>query len=124
MPSDTPASSAKPLGQSPSATPKGGTLGKGILVAAVVAAGVHAAGVFGTEDRYPLRVEYELAKACIDGGGARLSHAAYLAKQEQCLCTLEATMKKVPFDKYKKSAAEFVSSFRTIAPTCADKGRS
>jgi len=91
---------------------------------AAVAVGAHALGVFGTEDRYPLRVEYELAKACIDGGGARLSQAAYLSKQEQCLCTLEATMKKIPFDEYKKSAAEFVSSFRTIAPTCASKGRS
>lgn len=91
---------------------------------AALVVGAHAAGVFGAEERYPLRVEYEIAKACVDGSNARLPHDSYLAKQEQCLCTLEAVMKKISYEKYKQSTTEFAATFRKVAPACIGKGRS
>lgn len=102
--------------------PKGSSYGKGVLVGTVCALGFNWV-VSGSDDRYPIRVEYELARACIDGSGSLLSRDSYLAKQERCLCTLEATMKEVSYKEYKKSDTEFLSKFRNFAPKCA-KGRS
>lgn len=100
---------------------KPGSFGKGVL-----------AGVFGlsvvnyivqSEDRYPLRVEYELAKTCIDGSGFRMSKDQYRAQQEQCLCSLEATMKDVAFEKYRKENQLFFSAFGKHKAVCENKGR-
>lgn len=115
---------ASPATPKPQAASKGGSVGTMLLVGTACVAGAYATGVLGTENRYPIRVEYELARACVDGGEARLPYETYLAKQERCLCTLEETIKKVSYDKYKKSASEFVSAFREAAPACKGKGRS
>lgn len=85
--------------------------------------GAYSIGMLGSHDRYPLRIEYEIAKACIDGGDARLSRNVYIAKQERCLCALEETMKKISYDKYENSNEEFTSTFREFGVKCKSKGR-
>lgn len=118
MSSDTPSTSPAD-GKS-----KGKSFGTKILVGAACVAGLHALRSSWEESRYPLRIEYELAKACIDGGSARLSRELYLAKQEQCLCTIEAATKKISYDEFKESTDKFVSTFRKLSSTCGNKGRS
>lgn len=103
--------------------PKKGSVGKKILVGAACVAGIVAIRSTGTDDRYPLRVEYELAKACIDGGYARFSRELYLAKQEQCLCMLERTTKRVNYDEFKESKDQFFATFSKFSGECANKGR-
>lgn len=75
------------------------------------------------EDRYPLRVEYELAKTCVDGSGFRMSRAQYLIQQEQCLCSLEASMKDITFEEFKKTSKQFFSAFEKHKAVCENKGR-
>lgn len=76
-----------------------------------------------SEDRYPLRIEYELAKTCVDGSGFRMSKAQYLVQQEQCLCSLEASMKDVTFEEFNKASKGFFSVFEKHKAICENKGR-
>lgn len=120
MPSDAPT----PPDPQDKGAPKSRSYGKKVLVWTACGLGVYWVTAHDPEHRYPIRVEYELAKACIDGSGGLLSRDSYLAKQERCLCTLEATMRKIPYKEYTESSDAFASTFRKIAPTCTNKGRS
>lgn len=124
MPADDIAPQPSPAAQQTVAPPKKASFSTGVMVGAACIGGAYSFGLLGSDSRYPVRVEYEITKTCVDGGDAPLFQRAYLAKQERCLCALEETMKKVPYDKYQKSTSSFVSIFRESATTCKDKGRS
>lgn len=124
MPADEKPSQPPPSAQQTAFPPKKASFGKGMMVGAACIGGAYSFGLFGSDSRYPVRVEYEITKTCIDGGDSPLFQRAYLAKQERCLCALEETMKKVPYEKYQKSTSSFVSAFRESAAACKDKGRS
>lgn len=124
MPADDSAPQPSPAAQQATTPPKKASFGKGVMVGAACIGGAYSFGLFGSDSRYPVRVEYEITKTCVDGGDAPLFQRAYLAKQERCLCALEETMKKVSYEKYQKSTSSFVSTFRESAAACKDKGRS
>jgi hypothetical protein len=124
MPADDNAPKPSPSVQQTATPPKKASFGKGVMVGAACIGGAYSFGWFGSESRYPVRVEYEIARTCVDGGDAPLFPKAYLAKQERCLCALEETMKAVPYEKYRKNTSLFVSTFRESAAVCKDKGRS
>lgn len=124
MSADDTAPQPHPAAKQTPALPKKASFSTGLMVGAACIGGAYSFGLLGSDSRYPVRVEYEITKTCVDGGDAPLFQRAYLAKQERCLCALEETMKKVPYAKYQKSTSSFVSTFRESATACKDKGRS
>ncbi len=103
--------------------PKGISFGTMVIVGAASVAGAHWIGLFAP-DRYPLRTEYEIVKTCVDAGGAPLLRQSYLDKLERCQCSLEATMKKVSYEKFEAKSNEFMSTFQVSTEICRKKGRS
>lgn len=97
---------------------------RAVLIGAACIAGVHALNVFKADDRYPVRVEYELVKTCVTGSESYLDRNLYRVKEERCLCALEATTPKISYASYQKSRNNFNAAFNESVQTCVKKGRS
>lgn len=95
----------------------------GVLMLLTAGAGGYVLAVATDDDRYPVRVEYQIAHACIDGAERRLPREDYVAKREVCLCALEKTMPQVSYREVEKANPKFAEVFRKETNACAKGGR-
>ncbi|RXJ71228.1 hypothetical protein CS022_21440 [Veronia nyctiphanis] len=69
-------------------------------------------------DRYPFRVEYAIADACINSSKNRLRVSQYKDKQQVCLCAVEKTTESVPYSDYKENDNRFFRELLINARAC------
>ncbi|EHK9000952.1 hypothetical protein KCU36_004302 [Vibrio vulnificus] len=84
-------------------------------------------GVFGTykieqlyfdEQRYPVRVEYEIVDNCVNSDKRAMTTDKYVEKKNLCLCALELTMNSLSYKEATGDEANFLNSFRTSLNQC------
>lgn len=124
MPADDNAAKLSSPAQQTGNPPKKASFGKGVMFSAVCIGCAYSFDLLGPGSRYPIEVEYEIIKTCVDGGDRPLFRDTYLAKQELCFCALEETMKKLPYKKFRKNTSSFGLTFRQSVAACKDRGRS
>lgn len=73
---------------------------------------------FFEQERYPLRVEYEIVDACVNSSARALLSKSYVKKKEICLCALEATSRTVSYREMQNDPAVFTSAFKNNASSC------
>jgi len=74
-----------------------------------------------TDNRYPLKTEYNLLEACTKLDRKLLSTKVFKKKRKVCLCTLTDTMNEISYSRYIVDKDGFFESFRTNIKTCKNK---
>lgn len=94
------------------------SFGMGALVGGVCIAGAYGSGLVGSNERYPMRAEYEITDACIRGSEGRIFRDDAILKKELCLCALEKSQVKISYSVFKKKPVEFMDEFRASLSKC------
>lgn len=71
-------------------------------------------------ERYPLRVEYEIIDTCINSSSAPMSRTTRESKAEICLCALEHTSREFSYHAALKNDQDFLTRFEHNAAICKD----
>lgn len=74
--------------------------------------------IFFEDQRYPLKVEYELIDSCVNASRALLNSSSYVKKTQVCVCALEKTMEEISYKELKKNEPEFLARFRKSVVRC------
>jgi len=74
--------------------------------------------IFFEDQRYPLRVEYELIDSCVNSSRMLMNASQHVNKTQTCICALNKTMKVISYQDLKKSESEFVTRFRSSIASC------
>ena len=74
--------------------------------------------IFFEEQRYPLRVEYELIDSCVNSSRVLINSFRHVNKTQTCICALNKTMKVISYEELNKSESEFVTRFRSSIASC------
>lgn len=64
-----------------------------------------------THNRYPIIVEYNIINRCVNDDN-RIPRSIYRDKFTHCVNTLEKTIEKVSYDRYKEHPEEFNIAFQ------------
>lgn len=70
------------------------------------------------EERYPLKVEYELVDSCVNSSRIWMSTDRHIKKTQLCICALEETMKVISYKELEKSEPEFLARFKGNIADC------
>ncbi|MCC5796304.1 MAG: hypothetical protein JJU48_03125 [Methylophaga sp.] len=73
---------------------------------------------FLAEDRYPLRHEYSLVDACINGNQSALSWQNHSRKQTVCFCAVEKTIENYAYADYRKDQSAFIRIMNSNLREC------
>lgn len=116
-----------PKDSTPPAAPKPRTLlkrGKTVVVCGAmiwVGAEVYQAGQENAPGaiRYPVAVEYALAKTCTEETSLFMTARQKKALEQQCLCAVERVEHKVSYATLKDNPAAFTTAFRRASEACS-----
>ncbi|MFM2483768.1 hypothetical protein [Celerinatantimonas yamalensis] len=84
-------------------------------------------GVFGTykidqlylnEQRYPVKIEYEIIDSCVNSDQRAITNHQYLEKKERCSCALELTMDSISYKEATSDDSKFLQKFRSNLNHC------
>jgi hypothetical protein len=70
------------------------------------------------DQRYPLKVEYELVDSCINSSRTSLNYSQQVDKTKVCVCALEKTVEKISYKEMIESESEFLTRFRLNIASC------
>lgn len=74
--------------------------------------------IFFENQRYPLRVEYELLDSCVNSSSRLMNAYRQNEKIQTCICALNKTMEEIDYKELKKSESKFLARFRNSIPSC------
>jgi hypothetical protein len=78
----------------------------------------HADQIFFEEQRYPIKVEYELIDSCVNASRTLINFERQAKKTQVCVCALEKTMEEISYKELKKSESVFLTRFRSSISSC------
>ncbi|MDO8331345.1 MAG: hypothetical protein Q7T36_12850 [Fluviicoccus sp.] len=70
--------------------------------------------------RFPMPIEYELVKTCVEGARKTLTISEYRHKQTVCLCIIDRATKALTFHEYIQSPPKFAQAFREQQASCLE----
>ncbi|CAM3474402.1 hypothetical protein [Parendozoicomonas haliclonae] len=71
-----------------------------------------------TDNRYPIKTEYALMKACLDGDVRPVRYTHYSKKNEICACALEDTMNEISYTRSLVDEKGLARAFGKNAKAC------
>lgn len=74
--------------------------------------------IFFEDQRYPLKVEYEIVDSCVNSSSRLMSSHQQNKKTEVCICALDTTMKAMNYKEYKESESGFLTRFSESVKSC------
>lgn len=73
---------------------------------------------FLQDQRYPLKVEYELVDNCINSSSVLMTQYYQVEKSKVCTCALEETMKTISYKELVENESGFLTRFRGNLASC------
>ena len=70
------------------------------------------------EQRYPVKVEYEIIDTCLNSDKRALTSSKYIQKKELCSCALGLTMDLLSYEEATDNKDRFLEKFRLSAEQC------
>lgn len=82
------------------------------------AAGGQAVEYAITDNRYPIKTEYEIVDQCVNAHGKAIKENAYKRIKKICLCALEETMNEISFTRYIVNENSFINALNRRIKEC------
>ena len=73
---------------------------------------------FLDDKRYPMELEYALVNACTNGDISALPQRLYESKQEICICTVNKTIRALPYNELDERKSELKTVLSASAKEC------